>query len=296
MGQQIDHYPPQKSNVSDDKFKMANRILEETYSQVKKNKGEFNYANYWNLSVAYSLLKQEKKEVRDLLNLSKAKDPFNFSLLFSNNKNKRINWGDYFTDDEFALILSESERIVKTCRSSNSTKNDEVSNSELYDQQLVQLMREIDVDDQKYRSGNHIDLEKQQFLDKQNQRLIDSLYAQYGKYIGKSLVGEHNSYVMWSVIQHSYIEYMERYLPAVYEATKKNDLDTNLLKMLLDRIYTERENYQIFGSQMGVTIAPNNVVEEVKVKYGFLKQKKPQNEGIINTKKRMNNFLSRLKT
>ena len=79
---------------------------------------------------------------------------------------------------------------------------------------------------------------------------------------------------MWSVIQHSPLEDMERYLPIVANAVKKEDLPKAPLKMLIDRIHQLRFGYQIFGSQIinseeGVEIAPDGIREMVKRKYGW---------------------------
>jgi hypothetical protein len=37
--------------------------------------------------------------------------------------------------------------------------------------------------------------------------------------------------------------------------------------LLLDRIYSIKYDYQIFGSQIGVPIAPKNILREVKDNY-----------------------------
>ena len=138
------------------------------------------------------------------------------------------------------------------------------------DKNLVQLMRSIEQDDQRYRVQDYMkNLAKQTELDSLNLQIIDSLYNKHGAYIGKSLVGEKFSYVMWLVIQHSNIEKMEEYLPVLIEAVKKKELKLTPLKMLIDRIYTVRFGYQIFASQMGVDLANEEVRKKVIAKYAI---------------------------
>ena len=76
---------------------------------------------------------------------------------------------------------------------------------------------------------------------------------------------------MWLVIQHSNINKMEEYLPIIVNAVKNKELSPIPLAMLLDRIYTIKDGYQIFGSQMGVKLGDESIREKVKFKYGLEK-------------------------
>ena len=74
---------------------------------------------------------------------------------------------------------------------------------------------------------------------------------------------------MWQVIQHSNLEYMERYLPIVISAVEKDELGQGALKYLIARIYAEKYNYQIFGSQGNIRMANDKIRKDVKMKYGI---------------------------
>lgn len=106
-------------------------------------------------------------------------------------------------------------------------------------------------------------------IDMQNMVKIDSLFTKYQAYLGKSLVGEEFNHVMWIVIQHSPLEKQEQYLPIIQKAAKEDELPENPFKMLVDRIYAKKYGYQIFGSQGGIDLASDSVMQSVKVKYGI---------------------------
>lgn len=62
---------------------------------------------------------------------------------------------------------------------------------------------------------------------------------------------------------------MEKYLPIVQKAVEDKELDVVPLKMLIDRIYSQKEKYQIFGSQMGVKMASETIRQGVIEKYNL---------------------------
>lgn len=161
--------------------------------------------------------------------------------------------------------------MTNRLKSCNSNKNIETVNIKAYsiknhlDENLVQVIREIGIDDQIDRNNNK--LQKQ--LDIRNQIKIDSLYKNHQTYLGKSLVGNDFKSVMWQVIQHSNLNYMEKYLPIVISALKNNELGESALKYLIDRIYSEKHNYQIFGSQENIKMADEKTRKEIKLKYGM---------------------------
>jgi hypothetical protein len=76
---------------------------------------------------------------------------------------------------------------------------------------------------------------------------------------------------MWSVIQHSNPEMMEKYLPIVNKAVENNDLDKTPLKMLIDRYYGLKYGYQIFGSQngFGFKMADDETRNKIIKQYGI---------------------------
>ena len=133
------------------------------------------------------------------------------------------------------------------------------------DFELVNIIKSVSENDQKYRTA---DMEKQHDIDFKNQKIIDSLFINHKTYIGKTLVGDKYQSAMWAVIQHSYIEMMEKYLPIIQNAVKEEELSVVPLKMLIDRVYWINNGYQIFGSQAGVDLADKKTRTEIAKEYG----------------------------
>ncbi|MEL7340367.1 MAG: hypothetical protein AAGM67_07780, partial [Bacteroidota bacterium] len=154
-------------------------------------------------------------------------------------------------------------------------EEEEVFDSQAYaeehqlDLALVQLVHQIAETDQTFREAADTDWSKQTPLDQRNLQLMDSLRNEYGGYVGKDLVGPKLSYVMWIVVQHSTVAKMQEYLPIVQQAVQEEQVGEVPLKMLLDRIYTNTHGYQIFGSQHGVDMGPEEFCEEIKTRYGL---------------------------
>ena len=142
------------------------------------------------------------------------------------------------------------------------------------DKDLVRSMKLIVNEDQKYRSEGHDyfikNLEKQTEIDSINIIKIDSLYEQYGTYIGRTLVGESNEYAMWAVIQHASLEKQEYYLPIVQKAVEDFELKDGPFKMLIDRVYSRRYAYQIFGSQQEVELGSKGQLKKAKKKFNLM--------------------------
>lgn len=272
MSQTLDYYPTQNSEVSDSDYKYGITILKETYAQIKMNNGDFNYVNYWNLAIAYMTLDvKEPVLVKSFLEKSRALNSYNFSSIFIDSSNGKNIWTGYLSDDEFDAIYEESKLYINKStdqKPSMSNENSDDTNGEI-NSGLLKIMAELNVNDQKYRKSKTLNLEKQRHLDQKNLKIIDSLCDKYGGYLGKSIVGDKYAHVMWSVIQHSELESMERYLSEIHQAVIKKELNEGALKMLIDRVYSLKHNYQIFGSQNGVEIAPDKIVKEVTKKYSI---------------------------
>lgn len=270
FSQKIDYYPEQKISVSESDYKYGLTILGETYKQIKKNNGNLNYVNYWNLAVAYMTLKEENGAlVKSFLEKSLSLNIMNFSSIFIDSS-KGVNiWVEYLSEDEFKKFYSiATDHLNNNINIENRNENEEFVNFQ-YDTNLLRCVSELSKKDQLYRENNSRNLKKQNELDIQNLKVIDSLCSKYGGYIGKSLVGERYSHVMWSIIQHSDIYSMEKYLPEIYKAVSNEELKEGALKLLIDRIYSLKYKYQIFGSQGNIPIGPNKVVKEVSRKYNI---------------------------
>lgn len=268
--QEINFYPLKKDNVKNSDYRMGIRILEETQEAIANDSLGANYQDYWNIAHAYKLLGQETKIVLKYLNKSKQSDQVGFSFLFAHDEVKYINWEDYMTLHEFNRMKIESEKVMQTIKQKNQ-KTTEKKELDKYSNasDLFKLINRIGINDQKYRKINNVDLESQKKYDLQNIAIIDSLYKQYNRYIGKSLVGEDKAYVMWSVIQHSDLKHMQKYLPVIRNAVQEGEIAPVPLKMLIDRIYTTKYGFQIFGSQLGIPLAPENLIKTVRKENGF---------------------------
>lgn len=140
------------------------------------------------------------------------------------------------------------------------------------DSSLVSLIISVAESDVKYRRGSIPNwYAKQKPLDAKNQSIIDSLYEVHQTYVGRSLVGDKYEYVMWSVIQHSNLETMEKYLPVLAKAVKEEELGLIPFKMLLDRYHGLKFGYQIYGTQRGFDFgrADEETKQEIERKYGI---------------------------
>lgn len=270
MTQQIDYYPEQKKNVSDADYRYGIKILEETYKKVQYEKGIFNYADYWNLGVAYITLEEDPALIREMLQKSRIQGGKYFAELFlyANNANPLNKWRIFLTEEEYNLILKDSES--RLAEGTTEMKNNEAYNESCidYDEELIALIKMLYENDRKFRFIKEMNIKQQRILDQQNIKIIDSLVDVHQTYIGESLVPAKYKYVMWSVIQHSNLKNMEKYLPLIYEAAQKEELEEDMLKMLLDRIYFLKCDYQIYGSQGSkIPIGPEEEIEPIKKRY-----------------------------
>ena len=266
MAQKLDYIPEQHADVSDADYKYGVTILQETYKQIRNNNGELHYVNYWNLALAYMILKvDDKAAVKTYLGKSQQLNLYNFSEIFIDaSKGKNI-WKGYLTDSEFETILQHSRKYAGVERK----QPPKPGKADIGPQQqpLLRLIAQIADSDQAYRKFGSRDDIKQAVLDKENLKRIDSLITRYNTYIGRSLVGENHMHVAWSVIQHSDLKTMERYLPLLYKAALAQELAASCVKLLLDRIYTEKYGYQIYGTQVNVSLGPIDVLNKVREQY-----------------------------
>tara|TARA_B100001063_G_scaffold224831_1_gene233170 strand:- start:6907 stop:7878 length:972 start_codon:yes stop_codon:yes gene_type:complete len=259
----LKYNPVKKNNVSEKDFEWAQFVISETKKSIKEKNGDFNVAHYWNIISAFDKL-QEDIETLKLVFVKLANSDGGCEYITSFKERVRF-------DDKIPELYNE---YYKSC--GNEQKDDKELNIHEYisdnklNNDLVMLINTININDQKFRSSDEKTYKtKQPELDKHNQKLIDSLFYKYNRYIGKSLVGEKFESVMWSVIQHSNLEMMEKYLPIIQKAVQDKELDKTPFKMLIDRIYVQKYDYQIFGSQIGVKNADEKTRNEIIKKYGI---------------------------
>ncbi len=167
----------------------------------------------------------------------------------------------YLTESEYDSLLIKFEHII-SIRPVEEMDSEVYAKEGAYNIELVKLMAKLLEKNQEFRMS---DIDKQYLIDKENIRIIDSLFQVHEKYIGKSLVGKSFSSVMQIVIQHADLNHQEKYLPIVHQATKSGDLPLSSLKYLIDRIYNRKYGYQIFGTQMNVFLADDITKKKLKM-------------------------------
>ncbi len=259
---EIMEYKPNQNEVSDEKFKHAVFVLSEVKKEVKKDPLGFNRADYFNILSSFISLNESKKNILvayDKFKKSEGSCEYFMSSIF-------------FKSSKFDLIRADIEKQRLICKTTNVEKSAEIdiktySSKNNLDYKLVEMMVKIEKLDTKYRKDKNIDWSKQTPIDLENQKRIDSLFTKHKKYIGTSLVGEKFNHVMWAVIQHSNLEMMEKFMPIIQKAVKQKEIGVLPFKMLIDRVYAQKENYQIFGSQGGIELASEEIRKKVIKKY-----------------------------
>lgn len=250
--------------VTDINFNKGKYIYQQTIEELKKNSYKFSYIDYWNFTLALTYLDENREVVEYCFKKAYDMNSENVCVILN-----RV----YYSQDEISVLLQNKLLILPaTLNICNKKKINKINDEEniIVKDNITKLIVEIQKNDQRYRGEDfNSNIEKQNLLDRINQFKIDSLFNEHKEYIGKSHVGIKNDHVMWSVIQHSNIEMMTRYLPVVHQAVIEGELPLVPLQMLIDRIYTIETGKQIFGSQGGVEISAESIVNEVKEKYNI---------------------------
>jgi len=262
--------PFKREGVTDQAYNLAITILDNTKSATKGDPKNLTFSDFWNITSAFIQLKEPSKNIEITFKKAIALDAKAIcSYIQMTGSASKLEKAIPETFLPFYANCLES--------SGNQSSKPDVKQYALdnnLDVKLVCLMSSIGADDQKFRVLTPVNWDKQHPLDIKNRHLIDSLYAVYKTYIGKTLVGKDYESVMWAIIQHSpssstdtYM--MEKYLPEVSKAVEQNELAITPLKMLIDRIYTIKYHYQIFGSQTGVPVADEKTKSEIRKKYNI---------------------------
>ncbi|MCB1023164.1 MAG: hypothetical protein KDB79_02155 [Acidobacteria bacterium] len=271
----IGYYPPLRDGVDEKDYRKGKSILENAYSQIGSD-NRFVYADYWNIAVGFSYMHEDKENIEIAFNKAVQSDWKSVCEVIKA-------FGGKSASQENGLskaIPGSYAKLNSRCRNENSASEPQAAPEEYarennLDPELVKMIAKIGDDDQLVRkeAGLYYDdpdkLAKQNALDKANREIVEALFKKYKKYVGSSMVGRKYESIMWLVIQHSNLEMMEKYLPVIHQAVKDGDLHVTPLKMLIDRIYSIKYKYQIFGSQGGVSIADEETIEKVKRQYGI---------------------------
>lgn len=264
----LEYIPVKKAEVSEERFKWATFVISQTKDELKNDIAQYNVVHYLNILSAFNALNEEI-EVLEIAMKKFAESDGSCEYI--------LNYKDKF---QFVEKIPELYNFYfercKKCKALEKKPEFDLGKyieANGYDRELLHMIHKILIDDEKYRKDDEKKFEElQPALDLKNQVRIDSLFALYNCYIGKSMVGKKFESVMWAVVQHSNLEMMERYLPIVHKAVREKELHPTPLKMLIDRIYALKYGYQIFGSQsggLGVKIADERTRKEIEKKYGF---------------------------
>jgi hypothetical protein len=245
--QVLAYTPVQRDGVTDDAFSNGEFFLTQTKSAVGNNPENFNVAHYWNVAVAFLMLGEPSENIATAFQAAIEDDLDGVCEYLD-----AMGRGSRFEAEIPEVVLPLMASCAARPSSERAVDWDRYIADHGLNPQLVRDIVDILDDDQRFRRP--LD-DRQDALDTANQARIDALFAEHGTYIGRTLVGEDLEDVMFLVIQHSNLEYMERYLPHVQAAVQNGELAVTPLKMLIDRVYWLREGYQVFGSQGSVPLA-----------------------------------------
>lgn len=264
---QLDYFPSKKSNVTDDEYRKGRHMLEQTYAAIKNDGLIITYADHLNIARAFSILKEPKESVLNELKLAEEEDLISTAKIFALYIKSHTHYN--LTQHEFDSLKIKFKTIYEEAQSDTEEIDlSKYANDNNLDEKLVKLIATIGKEDQKYRVGN-INMVLQNKIDQSNMNKIDSLYSKYKTYIGRSLVGKNYESTMWAVIQHSKLEKQEEYLKVVQEAVISKELNETPFKMLIDRIFTKKYGYQIFGSQASVPLGNEEEIKKVKKEFSI---------------------------
>ena len=258
----MDYEPGKRPGVSDKDYEFAQMVIRETKAAVTGDPEGFNIADYWNISTAFVRLNLPKADLQLVWQ----------KVLASDGHCEYLTELQQHTSLD-QLFPEEYQQALLDCQDEGLSTTEEKFDLETYaqeknlDLELLRMVHKIEENDQRFRSTDGGLSVQQQLLDRQNQQQIDALYQKHGTYLGRSLVGDRYAATMWQVIQHSNLDMMENYLPIIHKAVQQDELGVIPLKMLLDRIYTIKYDYQIFGSQQGIPLGSARVQEEVRRTY-----------------------------
>ncbi len=257
--------PVQRDGVTEQRFHYAEQILNNTKSAAQNNPQNLNVADYWNITTAFVILKEPKNHIEAAFAKAIHLDPI---TICSYIKAMGTSGLDKLIPETFLPFYANCAQSA----SAEGSKLDVAHYAETnqLDVNLVRVINAIYLNDVRYRATQPVDWSQQKPLDERNQQVIDSLFNIYHTYIGKALVGKQLQSSMWLVVQHSSLEMMEKYLPVIAAAVNQKQLDEVPLKMLIDRIYWLKYDYQVFGSQgAAIKIADDKIRNEVLAKYGL---------------------------
>lgn len=266
----MDYYPPKGDGATDQDYEKGKYFLENTYAAIRNDQMKFTYSDFWNIAVAFNKIGLPKSDIelafQKTIDLGESAICEYIQVMYGE---KPVQKHPFYKSipELYASFCSECESLVSESKPDMSP----AQYAERYqlDHDLILALAKINEKDQRHRGKQFKQLSKaQKKLDQENWTAAIEILDQYG-YPGKTLAGDQYSAVIWSVIQHSNLALMEKYLPVIAQAVRENELAPAPLQMLLDRIYWLKHKTQIFGSQEGIPFASREEIKRVKKLYGF---------------------------
>jgi len=135
-----------------------------------------------------------------------------------------------------------------------------------YRQELNSVFSEYGYESEEFQSL----LRKQNSIDSTNLIYVENLINRYGKYPGKTLVGQTSGEVAFLVLQHAHDSIQTKYFNLIMEASKNNELKKNSVALFHDRYLVNQGKPQIYGSQIGTKeIVDSLTGASTKINYLF---------------------------
>ena len=257
------NYNPEMSDIDNETYKSALNIIREQKKYYEAN-GKFVFSNYWNIGTALGKLNESTELIQKSFNEAILSDKLGMCQYID----VMTGMGNVF-EERIPKLYNEFKEQCSTSKSSKPFNIEKYANEKSLDKELIKAISKVQVNDSKYRVNVEIDWSKQNTLDYKNQEIIDSLFGVHKEYIGRKYVGQKYESVMFLVIQHADLAYMEKYFDLIVKAVEEEQLDSNSLKYILDRISTRKNDYQYFGTQSGVKYANKEEIEEIRKKYSI---------------------------
>jgi hypothetical protein len=267
-------YPSKGDHVSDSAYRHGKYVLESAYAQIGEREA-WNYADYWNVAVAYSKMGVDDAEVLAILEKSYQTDPTAFCELWDHVSQDKIVPYSRF-GKQAAQLAARCKDVERKTEARLSPR--EYARSNGYDPALILLLDSLSREDQRYRRNpNYLeDAEaihlQQEIVDPSNAAIVGALIDREG-YPGRSRVGNKYEGVACVIIEHAAPSLdkaqLERWVPVIANAVRAGELAEAYLKMLIDRLYLIEYKQQIFGTQSGVPFASDEVIHNIKSLYGL---------------------------
>lgn len=168
--EQIVNYSPVNSGQTEEKYKNAVKLLEETKKRIEKNNNKLDIADYWNLLVIFNELNETENNL----------------IVAFEKLNTADGSCDYLTS--FQKTFKSFPSLIEQKLTNAATKClgtitpafnlDNYIEANNLDKSLITLINTIGINDQKYRTDDTKQKEQRK-LDSLNQNSIDSLFTKY---------------------------------------------------------------------------------------------------------------------